>query len=323
MTTDLIPQALTSQIVNEYYQLPHASSHVLSNTPWIELLVDPTTSTVSIAVDATEELVIPPDLQTLRILRLNVGRGPIDRLSVATSIDDWVAVTFLASVVNIVSSGQTLSAALTIATEAHRALLETTPEANALRLVVGLFGEVCVLRELSIMWGPEIALESWHGPEGAEHDFIRDGYSAEVKTTLSEKRRHVIGSLRQLEPTLMLPLALVSVRITDNPHGQTLPELLDAVASEFGDLGIRFQVRANTVSIRNGSSAMKRKFVLRDHPMQFWVGDDFQPLTQRTITSALVDSSSITSVSYVLDLEGKTGRELGSARSKVKGTDEL
>ena len=79
---------------------------------------------------------------------------------------------------------------------------------------VGLFGELTVVDCLVSTLGGAQAVAAWRGPDGDEHDFDLGGGDLEVKSTLSEKRVHWIGSLSQLEPTPGRQLWLLSMQLT-------------------------------------------------------------------------------------------------------------
>jgi hypothetical protein len=79
---------------------------------------------------------------------------------------------------------------------------------------VGMFGELIVVDCLVSALSGARAVESWRGPNGDEHDFDLGIGDVEVKSTLSEKRVHWIGSLSQLEPTPGRTLWLLSMQLT-------------------------------------------------------------------------------------------------------------
>ena len=92
---------------------------------------------------------------------------------------------------------------------------------------IGLLGELTLLRGLCGTLGSRAALDSWTGPVGGEHDFVLPGLDLEVKTTSTERRRHLIGSAEQLRASPGRPLLLVSYQLTKVGHGgRTLPELI-------------------------------------------------------------------------------------------------
>lgn len=103
---------------------------------------------------------------------------------------------------------------------------------------VGLFGELAVLRAL-IQHGMSLflAVQSWMGPTGGVRDFAVGKGAIEVKSTVSVGSFPArIGSLEQLDDTLVQPLYLAGVRLAIATNGTTLAEAValtrDLLASE-------------------------------------------------------------------------------------------
>jgi hypothetical protein len=92
----------------------------------------------------------------------------------------------------------------------------------------GLFGELTMLARAAKRTGWVTAVNAWQGPAGQEHDFTFLRADAEVKTTLSERRLHQIGSLTQMQPKPDRQLVVVSVQLTPSSgsSGQTLSQLV-------------------------------------------------------------------------------------------------
>lgn len=108
----------------------------------------------------------------------------------------------------------------------------------------GLAGELIYLTQLAKHLGWSASIKAWRGPEAEEHDFTLPQRDVEVKTTRSEKRVHVIGSLTQLLPKKKRPLVLVSVQLTASSASGSfsLPSLIE---------DIRRQVSAGAPSSRS------------------------------------------------------------------------
>lgn len=98
---------------------------------------------------------------------------------------------------------------------------------------VGLFGELLVLKSLSeqgVMMSD--ALAYWVGPDDGLHDFQVGTGAIEVKTTVAPTGFFAeIANLDQLDDCLRKPLYIASIRLSQAPSGQTLPELCDDLAS--------------------------------------------------------------------------------------------
>lgn len=78
----------------------------------------------------------------------------------------------------------------------------------------GLLGELWTVERLAAAHGWEAALRSWNGPDAEEHDFALQIADIEVKTTVSERRAHMIGSLTQLLAKPGRPLYILSLQYT-------------------------------------------------------------------------------------------------------------
>lgn len=100
--------------------------------------------------------------------------------------------------------------------------------------LIGLFGELCVLRRIAER--SATATSAWAGPTGARFDFQRGALCLEVKTTSSRARTlaHIHG-VDQLEapPTLELFVVVVTVEAMKGA-GHSVPDLL----MELGSLGL-------------------------------------------------------------------------------------
>lgn len=99
---------------------------------------------------------------------------------------------------------------------------------------VGLFGELVMLRQLLASGLPSTrVLESWQGPLDGIHDFVLGCGAIEVKSTIAPVGFFAtIGSLEQLDESLVSPLFLARVRLPLHEHGKTLPELTEEVRED-------------------------------------------------------------------------------------------
>lgn len=97
----------------------------------------------------------------------------------------------------------------------------------------GLFGEIVILEALvNLTVPPDIAVESWHGPLRATHDFVSGNGAIEVKATLAaDSFPCIISSLEQLDDSLCQPLFMAGVRLVTNSSGATLPEFIAKMRS--------------------------------------------------------------------------------------------
>jgi hypothetical protein len=102
-----------------------------------------------------------------------------------------------------------------------------TPEA-----VLGLVGELDVLATMLLAGiGPATAVDSWKGPVDAAQDFQLGSGAFEVKSTLAMAGFPAkIGSLEQLDDSVLKPLFLIGLRFQLADDGASLPDMVARVA---------------------------------------------------------------------------------------------
>src|SRR5262249_44853807 len=98
--------------------------------------------------------------------------------------------------------------------------------------VIGLVGELTVLRRLAGAAGWPAAVDAWKGPTGALHDFLRNGHALEVKTTAGIVSGIEVSSLEQMEDTGLSVLLLVHLHLVQSPAGLSLPGLVESILDE-------------------------------------------------------------------------------------------
>ncbi|MGA5871824.1 PD-(D/E)XK motif protein [Streptomyces cinereoruber] len=124
----------------------------------------------------------------------------------------------------IVVRNRSLDSAFAETVEGWSSLLDR-PRGMSVERRIGLLGELSVLSRLAETYGWETAVEAWTGPYGEEHDFALADFDIEVKTTASERRRHVIHGIGQLQAAPGRPLWFASLRLTrGGAGGRTLAE---------------------------------------------------------------------------------------------------
>ena len=172
---------------------------------------------------------------------------------------------------------------------------------------VGLFGELTVVDCLvSTLGGPQ-AVAAWRGPNGDEHDFDLGGGDLEVKSTLSEKRVHWIGSLSQLEPTPGRVLWLLSMQLTTGlAEALTIADLLAKLRSRLvgADLAA-FEKKLHSAGWRDKYRATaRRRFKMRSTPLLLPVDEAFPALTQDRILAAGMPLARLREIAYSIDVAG-------------------
>jgi hypothetical protein len=101
----------------------------------------------------------------------------------------------------------------------------------------GLFGELEFLQEVMFAGVPCFkAIEAWQGPLDRLHDFALGNGVLEVKTTTAKNGFVAkIGSLEQLDNSLIEPIYIVGVKLDLNPSGMSLPQKVVALRNMLKD----------------------------------------------------------------------------------------
>lgn len=112
-----------------------------------------------------------------------------------------------------------------------RTLLRTATDGPSREKIIGLVGELEVLRLLAGR-SPAAALDAWRGPSKSVHDFVRNGAELEVKTTTSVAGNTIsVSNIDQLDPSLVDTLHLVVVHAIANEASASLDDRIDQLIS--------------------------------------------------------------------------------------------
>ncbi|RII19715.1 hypothetical protein DSC45_06865 [Streptomyces sp. YIM 130001] len=220
--------------VEHYLSKGQATDFPLSDasaSPRVSYVVRHGGSDIALHVDLGPRDRLPQSpLSTVRVEQIADGRRRMARIcttrpELLRDFHDFVS----AIADRIVGHGRTLDRAFAETVRAWSALLDR-PRALAAEKRIGLLGELTALNALAAHDGWYAAVDSWTGPTGEEHDFGLPGFDLEVKTTASERRRHSVHGLHQLDPTPGRPLWLASLQLTrGGTGGRTLAESAQAV----------------------------------------------------------------------------------------------
>jgi hypothetical protein len=172
---------------------------------------------------------------------------------------------------------------------------------------VGLFGELTVVDCLLSTLGGAQAVEAWRGPKGDEHDFDLGSGDLEVKSTLSEKRVHWIGSLSQLEPTPGRALWLLSVQLTTGlVEAPTIGDLVAKLRSRLEDADLEaFEKKLYSAGWRDKYRAtLRRRFRMRSRPLLLPIDEAFPALTADRMVAAGMPLFRLREIAYAIDIAG-------------------
>ncbi|WP_158634123.1 PD-(D/E)XK motif protein [Amycolatopsis sp. WAC 04169] len=211
----------------------------------------------------------------------------------------------LCDIVDMVQqNGMTLAAAVLLALSTFEDLLARAAGLTAERRT-GLYGELLFLEACIRSVPAAKAIASWKGFAAHEHDFVFPRAGFEIKTTRTEKRRHRIGSLEQLQPLPTVPLWLVSVQLTEAAPGggRSLPELVDDVRAAVGSTRRDLDTALARAGWRERDRSLYRDtLTLRTVPAAYPVDESFPMLTRGIVSRSCVRPELIIDASYTIDV---------------------
>lgn len=170
---------------------------------------------------------------------------------------------------------------------------------------VGLLGELLFLEFLIHQIGAGPATSSWQGPLSEEHDFTFDYVHIEVKTTSSERRRHVIHGLDQLVPLRGVPLSVLSIQLTRTAPdgGRTLSQVVAQVRTIAGGHQVAVDAMLSSFGWHDDDADLYSTFwALRSQPRGYDVKGDFPAMTPGLVGPVVPNFALVSEVSYRVDL---------------------
>ena len=190
---------------------------------------------------------------------------------------------------------------------------------------IGLYGELLFLASCLASMDVADVLDAWKGFAPNEHDFVFEGMSFEIKTTSTERRRHRVGSVEQLQPVTGATLWLMSIQLTvaSAATGRTLTELVDDIRKlTAGKTEIFDRLLAQAGWRERDRSTYTNEWRLRSTPAAFLVDADFPVLNRTAIETGCARPELIIDASYTIDLTSLSpGAPPNPADSFVKGAD--
>jgi hypothetical protein len=183
----------------------------------------------------------------------------------------------------------------------------------------GLLGELWTLERLAGAQGWDPALLSWQGPDAEEHDFSLADTDVEVKTTVAERRVHMIGSLTQLLAKPERPLFILSLQFTQSGLGpgktltETVADIRATASAKSAMLASKLDARLQVAGWRQEHGPYyRRRWSLRSAARLIAVDETCPSIVPATLASLGASRlSRIVQLSYRIDLEG-LGSEDGS-----------
>lgn len=294
--------------LQEYLDADVRAAVPITGTPDARLVVDPDNHRISVRVAVGQDTTITPTAYRRIATRSVIAEG---RRWAECSVEGFdialEAYPVLCAVVDrIQNEGLEFDEAVTDAVSSFRQVLQLVGQLTE-QEEVGLIGELLVLRHLLSVRG-DTALASWRGFAGEEHDFDLGGQDLEVKTTTSERRRHWISTLAQLEPTPGRALWFLSIQITrasSESDGFGIGDLINSIRNELSQAPL---VRTYEDAIRTLGwddeleASYTRRFRLRSRARAFVVDEEFPTLTAAALRRAGLRLSAFPRVTYQIDL---------------------
>lgn len=298
---------LTPDTVEEYFTAGVEAAFTLSASIGAVLEIDPPRQELRLISPA---LGGDPDVTTYERIGLEriqlVGKpGDWFRLTVDATGMHYEAYVLIVSIVDQLESGASFRHAVSESLSGLKGLLSSrrrmTDEKEA-----GLIGELLVLNHTITHSGEDMAIQAWLGPLSEEHDFGFPRFDAEVKTTRSESRVHVIGSESQLQPTSDRQLYLVSIQITlagASADGFALPDLIAVTRSKLDRTRRTFDAALLGLGWADDDADLYRtRFQVRSVPRAYLVDGNFPAITSAALDQVIPQRPLVSGVSYRVEV---------------------
>ena len=211
------------------------------------------------------------------------------------------AYSLIAAIVDDLAAGLPFYSATARSLAAYRELLLVRGRLSEEK-VLGLIGELLLLKHLLGTIDEATAVNAWVGPQSEEHDFVLDDLDVEVKTTLSERRSHVIGSETQLQRSPARPLWLISIQLTRGgaaSSGETLGDVVAGMSSMLTTGLTPTNTRLERIGWRAEEADLyPEKYLPRSRPKAFLVDERFPAITRSRLQRCIPSPELVGQVTY-------------------------
>ncbi|WP_298864140.1 PD-(D/E)XK motif protein [uncultured Microbacterium sp.] len=263
--------------------------------------IDPGHETIELTTPASGSDPEVTSFEHLAFTRFRAEGQEWFRLTVNATDMHYEAYVLVASVADQLRAGTSFRHAVSEAVFTLKDLL-----ASRRRLTeekeLGLIGELLVLSHVLVAEGEAAAMAAWLGPLAEEHDFAFAEFDAEIKTTKSESRTHLIGSDTQLEASPGRPLYLVSIQLTragNANQGFGLPTLVDDIRNRLDQTLRTFDSALEGLGWHNADKDLYRsRFMHRNAPRAFFVDDEFPAITSSRLDQVVPNRPYVSGVTY-------------------------
>jgi len=309
------PSHLDPRTVEEYFRLGAKTAFDLHSDPTVRMEIDPSLETIELTMPALGSDPEVTSFERLVFSRFVNAGDEWFLLRIDAKDMHYEAYVLVESIVDLLRSGASFRHAVSEALISLRELLASR-RCLTDEKVLGLIGELLVLQHVISSSGEQIAIGSWLGPAAEEHDFSFRCFDAEVKTTKSEHRVHVISSETQLEPSPDTPLHLISIQITragTAAESFTLPSLITDIRESLDQSLRTFDSALEGLGWRDADKDLyKVRYQLRSVPRAYLVNAQFPAITSARLDAVVPNRPSVSSVSYRVNVSDLTHSTIGN-----------
>lgn len=303
------PSHLDPRTVEEYFRLSARTAFPLHDSPRVIMVIDPARDEIELLTPSAGSAPEVTSFERLSLSRVTRDGGEWFQLVVDATQMHYEAYVLLESIVDQLKSGASFRHAVSEAIVSLKDLLASRTRLTEEK-ILGLLGELLVLAHTIDVLGEKLAIEAWLGPHAEEHDFAFKTFDAEVKTTRSESRTHLIGSETQLEPEPARSLYLVSIQLTRAglaEQGFTLRSMVADVRARLDQTLRTFDAALEGLGWRDADADLYSvRYQQRSTPRAYLVDDGFPAITSQMLDQVVPQRANVASVTYrvnVSDLE--------------------
>lgn len=303
---------LTPASLDRYFSEDIATSHLLCESPQCFLRIDPAAERLTFRTpnDGTAPMIKGLERVTVDLREIDGTMWSV----IAVDARDMrqPAYALAVSVAEEMRKGFSFAAATNAAMSDLRALLAQRRRLST-EQQLGLMGELMVVEALLDGASPGEVLEWWVGPLAEQHDFALPGVDLEVKTTLSERRRHMISGTEQLRPNPSRPLWLVSIPLTrvGSGAGRSLAGIVVDLHERL-DGDHRLLATLTELGWADEDAEMyEQRYLPRDVPLAYAVDETFPAVTGERLRSVVPHAELVSDLTYRVDLTDRTPGDPG------------
>lgn len=316
---------LTAETLDTYFRGGLVVTLGILSSPRCMLRIDPVEDVLELWTGAVG---VEPDVSSLS--KLSVSTEELDDgawfvLSVDAKGARVEAYSLIAAIVDDLADNRPFQVAVSRSLNTFRDLLSSRGRLGEER-ALGLVGELLVLEHLIGVLGESDAVPTWLGADSEEHDFVLPSLDAEVKTTLSERRSHIISSETQLQDSPARPLWVVSIQLTragTAAEGFSLADVVGRVRGLLSSSSDSFNAHLGSQGWRDGDIDLyNERYMPRTRPRAYLVDDRFPAITRERLDVVVPQPELVGAVTYRVDLTAMAPRNPGGPLSTfVEGND--